>query len=63
MLELRACRWEGDKLSWAGTTSGLLKTDVRSTTTKKSDKEYTSVGERMENGKWVVANDDTCKKK
>jgi len=55
--------WEGDKLSWTGTTSGLMKTDTRTTITKKSDAEYQVLGERMEAGKWVTGNDETCKKK
>ena len=55
--------WAGDKLAWSGTTSGLMKTETRSTLTKKSDPEYRVLGERMEAGKWVTGNDETCKKK
>ncbi len=55
--------WEGDKLIWAGSASGVIKTETRSTITKKGDKEFKVVGERMEDGKWVVGADETCKKK
>lgn len=55
--------FEGDKLVWSGTTSGLVKSETRGTLTKKGDKEYHFVAERMENGKWVVGSDETCKKK
>jgi len=55
--------WEGDKLVWTGSGSGLAKLETRSTITKKGDKEYKVVAERMEDGKWVVGTDETCKKK
>lgn len=55
--------WEGDKLAWSGTTSGLMKTETRTTITKKGDTEYRVFGERMEAGKWVTGTDETCKKK
>lgn len=55
--------WEGDKLAWSGTTSGLMKTEIRSTFTKKSDTEFRTLGERMEGGKWVTGTEETCKKK
>ena len=48
---------------WAGSASGGIKTETRSTITKKGDKEFKVVGERMEDGKWVVGADETCKKK
>ena len=55
--------WEGDKLVWTGTTSGLVKADTRTTVTKKGDKEYRVLSERNEGGKWSTAGDETCKKK
>ncbi len=55
--------WEGDKLVWIGTTSGLVKADVRTTVTRKGDKEYRVLAERNEGGKWTTAGDETCKKK
>ncbi len=55
--------WEGDKLSWSGTTSGLMKTETRTTITKKGDTEYQVLAERMEGGKWVTGAEETCKKK
>jgi len=55
--------WEGDKLVWSGTTSGLMKTELRATITKKSDTEYQFLSERMEATKWVTGSDETCKKK
>jgi hypothetical protein len=55
--------WEGNKFVWAGTSSGLIKIDVRITITKKSETEYHALGERMEGGKWTTAGDNTCKKK
>ena len=55
--------WEGDKLIWNGTTSGLLKAEIRATITKKSDSEYQFRAERMQGGTWVTGSDLTCKKK
>ncbi len=55
--------FEGDKLTWAGSTTGLVKAETRTAVTKKGDKEYRVLAERMENGKWVTGSDETCKKK
>jgi hypothetical protein len=55
--------FQSDKLTWTGTTTGLIKADIRATVTKKGDKEYQVVGERMVDGKWTAAGDETCKKK
>jgi hypothetical protein len=55
--------FEGDKLVWSGSTTGLVKADVRATVTKKGDKEYQVVAERNVDGKWSISSDETCKKK
>ena len=55
--------WEGDKLMWSGSMSGLLKYDTRATITRTSAAEYRALFERMEGGKWMTSGTSTCKKK
>ena len=56
--------WEGDKLVWTGELSGPMgRVPFHHTFTKKSDKEWTHLLElRLPDGKWVPAEDITCKK-
>ena len=56
--------WEGDKLIWTGELSGAQgRIAFHHTFTKKSDKEWTHVLElRLPDGKWVPAEELTCKK-
>ena len=56
--------WEGDKLVWTGELSGPMgRIPFHHTFTKKSDKEWAHVLElRVPDGKWVPAEEVTCKK-
>ena len=56
--------WEGDKLVWTGELSGPMgRVPFHHTFTKKGDKEWTHLLElRLPDGKWVPAEDITCKK-
>lgn len=56
--------WEGDKLTWTGELSGPMgRVPFHHTFTKKSDKEWTHTLElRLPDGKWIPAEEVTCKK-
>jgi len=56
--------WEGDKLIWTGELSGAQgRIAFHHTFTKKGDKEWTHVLElRLPDGKWIPAEELTCKK-
>lgn len=56
--------WDGDKLVWTGELSGAQgRMPFRHTFTKKSDKEWAHLLElRLPDGKWLPAEDLTCKK-
>jgi len=56
--------WEGDKLIWTGELSGAQgRIPFHHTFTKKSDKEWTHLLElRLPDGKWIPAEELSCKK-
>jgi len=56
--------WEGDKLTWIGELSGPMgRIPFRQTFTKKGDKEWMHLLElRLPDGKWIPAEEVTCKK-
>jgi hypothetical protein len=56
--------WEGDKLVWTGELSGPMgRIAFHHTFTKKGDKEWTHFLElRAPDGKWLPAEEVTCKK-
>jgi hypothetical protein len=60
--------WEGDKLIWSGELSGDLsgqpgRLPFRHTFTKKGDRAWTHLLEvRLPDGKWVAAEEVSCKK-
>jgi hypothetical protein len=56
--------WEGDSLTWTGELSGPMgRVPFHHKFTKKGDKEWTHFLElRMPDGKWIPAEEITCKK-